>query len=105
MINKAISDLAKVLVINFYSNIDDPNNLGGSYITEILIPLREADIEFGGRGYTVDLILDSHGLIISAKINGEEKSESFTWNQIPKAVNRAEVLIFIERILKNYFYK
>ncbi|MCH7389041.1 hypothetical protein [Acinetobacter dispersus] len=69
MINKAISDLAKVLVVNFYSNIDDPSNLGGFYITEILIPQREADIEFGGRGYTIDLTLDSHGLIISAKIN------------------------------------
>jgi len=46
MFNNAISDLAKVLVINFYSNIANPINLGGSYITEILMPLERLTSSF-----------------------------------------------------------
>lgn len=102
MSKNATSDLAKVLVNKFYTNTKDTSNLGGSYIGDILLELVEADREFGGLGYPVEMSFDSNGMVITS--DKLEKSEKFTWDQVPKGENKKEVLEFVERILRDYFY-
>ncbi|WP_339352180.1 hypothetical protein [Acinetobacter beijerinckii] len=104
MKNNVVNDLAKVLVNNFYTNSKDPESLSGSFIGDILMGLREADIEFGGIGYPIEMSMDSKGMIISTSSSGLEKKESFTWDQVPKADNKKEVVEFVERILNDFFY-
>ncbi|EXE62014.1 hypothetical protein J580_1019 [Acinetobacter sp. 1542444] len=102
MSKNALSDLAKVIVNNFYMKTKDTSNLSGSYIGDILFEVVEADRDLGGLGYPVEMYFNNSGMTIT--LSTTKKTETFTWDQVPKGDNKKEVVEFIERILRDYFY-
>ncbi|ENU47275.1 hypothetical protein I6L25_09500 [Acinetobacter nosocomialis] len=100
MANKAIIDIAKILVANHY--LINKEKLFD--IEKILLPLMKGWLEFGDNGPVVTVVADYKGLTFKSETAARVVENSFSWQEVPTGTDLEAVLEFIEKILRDYFY-
>lgn len=100
MTDKAIKDIAKILVANHYII----NREKTFDIQKILLPLIRGWGEFGDNGPTITVVVDYKGIAIKSESSFGVIKNSFTWSEVPNGSDLEAIQQFMEKILREYFY-
>lgn len=101
MKDKAITDIAKILVANHFII----NKETSFDIMKILNPLIKGWDEFGDNGPVVTIITDLNGIALKSETTLGEIEKNFSWNEVPNGSDLEAVLSFLQKILHEYFYR
>lgn len=101
MMDKAITDIAKILVANHCI----ANKETSFDIVKILNPLIKGWDEFGDNGPVVTIVTDLNGIALKSETTSGEIEKTFSWNEVPNGSDLEAVLSFLQKILREYFYR
>ncbi|MCH2054686.1 hypothetical protein [Acinetobacter pittii] len=100
MKDKAITDIAKILVANHFI----VNKETSFDIVKILNPLIKGWDEFGDNGPAVTIVTDLRGIALKSETASEVIEKTFPWCEVPNGSDLEAVLDFLKMILREYFY-
>ncbi|MGT2550164.1 hypothetical protein ACQCTT_06520 [Acinetobacter geminorum] len=101
MMDKAIIDIAKILVANHFII----NNESSFDIVKILNPLIKGWSEFGDNGPDVTIVADLNGIALKSETASGVVENTFPWSEVPNGSDLEAVLDFLIKILREYFYR
>lgn len=101
MKDKAITDIAKILVANHFII----NKETSFDIVKILNPLIKGWDEFGDNGPAITVVTDLKGIAFKSEAASGVIENTFPWNEVPNGSDHEAVLAFLQKILHEYFYR